>query len=91
MYQCKNAFLLNIGLICSFIRWNTSAIEVELAITVADDRLESLLIGISQQLAIILCGIHYTNWAEFLFITFTSWLSTSCIDIPFPLNMHAAV
>lgn len=70
VYQCKNAFLLNISLNYSHSLLNNYCMAVKLPIKVADLLLLLLLLlllrVISKIYALTLLGIHYTKYDEFL-------------------------
>ena len=88
VYQCKNAFLLNIAVNYSEILLNISWIAVEFPIKV--EAILRPLGGISQIDVLILFGIHSTKYDEFLFYTFNIYSSTSFVD-NLPLNIAHAV
>jgi len=85
VYQCKNAFLLNIAVNCSAILLNISWIAVELPTKVTD--IFNPFGGISHTDDLMLFGIHSTKYDEFLFCTFNICSSTSFVDI-LPLNTN---
>ncbi|KAJ9550086.1 hypothetical protein OSB04_022629 [Centaurea solstitialis] len=88
VYQCKNAFRLNITVNCSDTRRNISWIDVEFPMNVDD--IERPVGGMSQTLDFTLFGIHSTKYDEFLFCTLIICSSTSLVDI-LPRNMAEAV
>lgn len=88
VYQCKNAFLLNIAVNYSEILLNISYIAVEFPIKV--EAIFKPLGGISQIDVLMLFGIHSTKYDEFLFYTLSIYSSTSFVD-NLPLNIAQAV
>merc|ERR1712124_160640 len=79
VYQCKNAFLLNIAVNCSAILLNISWIEVEFPTKVDD--IFNPLGGMSRTEDLMLLGIHSTKYDEFLFWTLSICSSTSLVDM----------
>merc|ERR1719497_46031 len=65
VYQCKKAFLLNIAVNCSATLLNISWIAVEFPTNVT--AIFNPFGGISQMEDLMLLGIHYTKYEEFLF------------------------
>lgn len=88
VYQCKNAFLLNIAVNYSETLLNISYIAVEFPIKV--EAIFKPLGGISQIDVLMLFGIHSTKYDEFLFYTLSIYSSTSFVD-NLPLNIAQAV
>ena len=88
VYQCKKAFLLNIAVNCSATLLNISWIAVEFPMKVT--AILSPFGGMSQMDDLMLLGIHYTKYDEFLFCTFNICSSTSFVDI-LPLKRAEAV
>merc|ERR1711934_1337001 len=88
VYQCKKAFLLNIAVNCSAILLNISWIAVEFPTNVT--AIFKPFGGISQMDDLMLLGIHYTKYDEFLLWTLSICSSTSLVDI-LPLKTAEAV
>jgi len=88
VYQCKKAFLLNIAVNCSATLLNISWIAVEFPTNVT--AIFNPFGGISQMEDLMLLGIHYTKYEEFLFWTLSICSSTSLVDI-LPLKTAEAV
>merc|ERR1719373_210218 len=65
VYQCKNAFLLNMAVNCSEILLKSSWMAVELPMKV--EAILRPLGGMSQTAVLMLLGIHSTKYDEFLF------------------------
>uniref|UniRef100_A0A0P6HI49 Uncharacterized protein n=1 Tax=Daphnia magna TaxID=35525 RepID=A0A0P6HI49_9CRUS len=65
VYQWRNAFLLNIEVNCSATRLNISWMAVELPMKVT--AIFNPFGGMSQIDDLMLFGIHYTKYDEFLF------------------------